>query len=161
MEYRLFDLIQMAETFATEYHIPPDLLCAIINVESEWNRWAVRYEPAFLKKYILPLKLKSKTEQVMRACSFGLGQILGQSAIERGFHGDLPKLFCPQVNIEYVCKYIEMLKRRKDYSWNDVISAYNQGNKRKNKSGEYKNKRYVAKVNGSREEYEKDNPMVC
>ena len=32
----------------------PDLVCAIIEQESAWNPWALRYEPSFYAKYIAP-----------------------------------------------------------------------------------------------------------
>ena len=169
MEYRYHDLLHIAENKAIWYKIPITLLYAIIEVESNWNIYACRHEPAFQNKYITPKNINDEQEEYFRACSWGLGQIMGQVARERGYVDSILKLINPYINLEYVCKQLQVLYVRYD-NWTHVISAYNQGNNRwvdidkdglKDEDEKYKNQKYVAKVNKSRKGYEQDNSMVC
>jgi soluble lytic murein transglycosylase-like protein len=67
----------------------PALICAIIEQESGFNPWAIRYEPLFFSHYIQPLlndgKVHSMTEATARATSWGLMQLMGQCARELGY----------------------------------------------------------------------------
>lgn len=83
--------VQFARDAAARHNLDPALVCAIVEQESAWNPWAVRYEPVFFAKYVAPLFAVSKivpatnTEAYARAFSWGLMQVMGQSARERGF----------------------------------------------------------------------------
>lgn len=105
------ELIAMAKTVAQGHSLPPDLVCAVVEQESAWNPWAIRYEPGFFTRYIQPQindgKLVNVTESRARAFSFGLMQIMGQVARERGFTGKyLSELCDPMTNIMYGCKHL-------------------------------------------------------
>ncbi len=63
--------------------LEPALVCAIIEQESAWNPWAVRYEPEFCHRHVAPLYTTGKlsaTETYMCAMSWGLMQVMGQVA---------------------------------------------------------------------------------
>lgn len=104
---------QLASKYAAKYAIDPALLCAVVHHESSWNTWASRYEPMFYDKYITPLidkgEVHTATEANARATSYGLLQIMGQVARERGFAGKfLTELCDPEVCLEYGCRKLKM-----------------------------------------------------
>jgi len=78
------ELIALAKQTATAHQLDPLLVCAVVEQESSWNPFAIRYEPAFYGKYIVPLNLKSATDAQARSFSWGLMQTMGQVAIETG-----------------------------------------------------------------------------
>jgi len=45
----------MASRAAAAQSIEPALVCAVVEQESGWNPWAMRYEPLFFAKYVAPL----------------------------------------------------------------------------------------------------------
>lgn len=110
------DLIQVARLRAAQFSLSPALVCAVIEQESQWNSWAVRYEPEFQEKYILPLKhsgqLKTfgasmNTEIVARSCSFGLMQTMGEVAREAGADfAFLTELCNPERGLEFGCSHL-------------------------------------------------------
>ena len=131
------EMIDLAKKIAVTYTLDPALVCAVCHHESAgWNTWASRHEPAFYIKYIEPMvDLKTfgptcsrATERMHRATSYGLMQIMGQVARERGFSGEyLTELCDPAVGIEYGCK--ELARRMKNAN-GDVTKAllgYNGG----------------------------------
>jgi len=135
-----------------EVNIDPEVIEAIIRVESSGNPWAVRHEPRFL--VWLKTRIKSlnsvatqTTEYQLRSTSFGLGQIMGQTARELGFNEPyLTQLCDPDINIRYTCKYFGKLLRRYRGEEHWAISAYNAGSARKNSMGKFVNQQYVNKV---------------
>lgn len=81
------------------------LVCAIIEQESGFNPWAIRYENGFYNHYVVPLKLSSDTEAYARAFSWGLMQLMGQSARELGYSGHMAQLCEPETNIFWGVKH--------------------------------------------------------
>lgn len=119
----------LAKQAAQAHGIDPALVCSVCHHESDnWNQWAVRYEPAFYSVYIEKMVGLSNTEKTMRATSFGLMQIMGQTAREFGFEGTwLTQLCDPIQGLEYGCR---KLARCLDRSNSDVRAAlllYNGG----------------------------------
>jgi soluble lytic murein transglycosylase-like protein len=92
-------LVTLAKIRATMAGVDPALTCAVCEQESEWNPWAIRYEPAFYERYVLPLKL-SPTVSFARSTSWGLMQLMGETAREEGYMDDLPKLCDPQTGLD-------------------------------------------------------------
>lgn len=117
----------LAIKYATKYLLDPALVAAVCEQESSWNPWAMRYEPAFYLHYIVPMGLKDPTAQTARSTSFGLMQIMGQTAIEFGFTGRfLTELCDPDTGVDYGCR---KLRRCLDLH-SDVpaaLQAYNGG----------------------------------
>lgn len=83
--------------------LDPVLVCAIIEQESGFDPWAIRYEPAFYTKYVEPLKGLSVTEAHGRAFSWGLMQCMGQVAREVGYKGQFAQLCSPETGITIGC----------------------------------------------------------
>ena len=102
------DLIGMAKEIADASGIPGELVCAIVEQESNWNTWAIRMEPGFYSTYVAPLvaagKIANQTEAYARAFSWGLMQVMGQTAREHDFVGDFPHLCDPHSGLAVGCK---------------------------------------------------------
>src|SRR6266699_7244427 len=103
------ELIALAQRAAEAHALWPDLVCAIVEQESAWNPWALRYEPAFYEKYTAPQiargAIADVTESRARAFSWGLMQVMGQVAREYGFAGaSLASLCDPAVGLEIGCR---------------------------------------------------------
>jgi soluble lytic murein transglycosylase-like protein len=100
-------LVALARTIAVQQGLSPSLVCAIIEQESGWNPYAMRYEPAFRTRYVAPLRL-SATEEIARSVSWGLMQVMGQVAREHGFvERFLPALCDPATGIRTGCTVLE------------------------------------------------------
>lgn len=141
-------LEKLIRKYADKYDIPLKLLKNMINAESGGNTFAVRYEDHYrwLVKPLDKYHWHKETERIGQKTSWGLLQIMGAVARERGFEGRyLAQLCDPELGLEYGCKHLKWNYNRYN-DWYDAVSAYNQGNNRKNKSGEYANQRYVNQV---------------
>ena len=110
----------VARSAAIAAGIDPGLVQAVCQHESSWNPWSVRYEPVFYQTYVSHMKLP-ETEKQTRATSWGLMQIMGQVAREKGFDGKyLTELLDPLTGVTYGCK---KLKECLDKERGDVRSA--------------------------------------
>jgi soluble lytic murein transglycosylase-like protein len=102
------ELVALAHRVAEAHALWPELVCAIVEQESAWNHWALRYEPAFYDKYIAPqisrAEIADLTEARARAFSWGLMQVMGQVAREHGFTGGLASLCDPAVGLDIGCR---------------------------------------------------------
>lgn len=81
-------LVSLARKTAPAHGLDPALVCAIVEQESSWNPWAMRYEPLFFAKYVAPLYTNNKisaSEAYARGFSWGLMQVMGQVAREHGY----------------------------------------------------------------------------
>ena len=119
-------LAQLIVDSATRIGINPQLLAALIHQESGGAVYAVRYEPAFLRRYLadktkktigghIPTSCSCQTEVQMRATSFGLVQIMGQVAMERCFRGEfLTELCDPATNLRIGTEFLQTLLHRHD-----------------------------------------------
>ena len=138
---------------ANKYGLDPNLVRAMIHVESSGNPLAIRFEPHyyakptlhFTREYASRLRLSHDTERMLQSCSFGLLQIMGVVARELGYDGELLKLLQPDIGLEYGCKKLKKLFEKYGVE-SDVISAYNRGSPFKTKGGFYENEDYVNKV---------------
>jgi soluble lytic murein transglycosylase-like protein len=104
-------LVALARAAAAAHGLDPALVCAVVEQESAWNTWAVRYEPGFLSRYVAPLYTVGKigaTEAYTRAMSWGLMQVMGQVAREEGLPDatSIPQLCDPATGLEYGCRVL-------------------------------------------------------
>lgn len=142
------DLLPLIEAAASAHGLPPRLVAAIVRVESGGNPWAHRYEREFDRRYnrepggFIPRGCSGDTEEVGRAQSWGLMQIMGETARYLGFRGWFPELCSPEVGLRWGCDYLARLASR--YSrepWEVICRAYNGGpGNRHNKSNTYPDK---------------------
>src|SRR5438132_221513 len=103
------DLIALAKKTANKYGLFPELVCGIVEQESKWNTWAIRYEPQFYEHYIKPLVEKGQivgaTEAQARTISWGLMQVIGEVARENGFKGQFLSELCnPETGLDIGCR---------------------------------------------------------
>ena len=117
-------LVALAAETARAHDLDPSLVCAVIEQESAWNPWAMRYEPAFFAKYVASLYTNNKvsaSEAYARGFSWGLMQVMGQVARESGF-GDrfLSGLCDPAAGIEFGCR---ILRKKLALANGDTLQA--------------------------------------
>ncbi len=99
----LEQMLELARASALGFSLDPALVCAVIDEESSWDPFAIRYEPEFRARYVVKLNLPA-TEEFARSCSWGLMQVMGQVAREHGFKGDsLAELCMPDVGLRFGC----------------------------------------------------------
>jgi|GEM_PF-830302 len=120
---------------ALRFNLPVRLIQAMILIESGGLPWAMRYEPEFYDKYVAQREIKplrpcsEATERRGRATSWGLMQIMGETARSVGFARPyLSELCAPDVGLLWACSYLEHLKNRfVAWGWSAVVAAYNGG----------------------------------
>jgi len=121
-------LIDQVKYQARIYGVDPALACAVVEQESNWNVWAIRYEPAFFTRYVASQVNLSDTERTARATSWGLFQIMGQTARERGFKGQFLSSLCdPMWGIPAGCEFLGHLLTIKGGNQTDALLAWNGG----------------------------------
>ena len=115
--------IQLAKAAAARYGLDAALVCAVIEQESGGNTWATRFEPGFYEGYVVPLAKKASilprapltgatggpmttSEMMRRAFSWGMMQVMGQTAREAGFTAPLPSLCDPATGIAVGCQVL-------------------------------------------------------
>jgi len=129
--------------YAYDFKLATALIKAIIKKESAGNFWATRYEHHLKKAGWYNRTIKGiDTVLDYHYCSFGLMQIMYGMARHYGMIGSPFKLYDPDIGIKYGCKHLAWLWKRYKGDLLDVISAYNQGNTRKD-GPYYVNQDYV------------------
>jgi soluble lytic murein transglycosylase-like protein len=124
-------LVAMASRAAAAQSLDPAVVCAVVEQESGWNTWAMRYEPLFFAKYVAPLYTNSKvsaSEAYARGFSWGLMQVMGQVAREAGFDPLFLSALCdPEQGLAVGCK---VLRKKFDVMGGDTMRgllAWNGG----------------------------------
>jgi soluble lytic murein transglycosylase-like protein len=141
--------LRMIDQIATAHGLDWKLVTSIVQVESQGNPTAHRFEPNFkwFHQVIEHAKCNHctvETEQKGQAFSYGLMQVMGATARATGYSGPLADLFDPKVNLDVGCKFLKGLLSK--YEMKDAIAAYNAGTPRKKEDGKYVNQEYVDKV---------------
>lgn len=120
--------LALAKKWATVYSLEPAIVAAVIEQESTWNPYAVRFEPAFFQRYVQPLNLPDPTESMLRSHSFGLMQIMGQTAREFGFLGKfLTELCDPDTAVDFGCRKLRKCFADSHGAPETALLAYNGG----------------------------------
>jgi len=185
------DLERLAREAATKYGLDPRLVCALCEVESSWEPRAIRQEVKYpylyglaagetgviacirgaageqLHTLLREIQSSIATEVVMQKTSWGLMQIMGAVARERGFRGWLTELCDPAVNLEWGCRHLRwMVDHPLDYGLSiaqgpavlkgtlaDLAAAWNGGSCRI-VNDTYANQSYVDRVVKAMEGYQ-------
>lgn len=117
--------------FADLYRLPEDLLTGQVLVESSGDPYAFKYEPAFFDRYIRPNpKAHGYRYGPLAASSYGLLQIMLETAMEIGFTDAPELLFMPRVGLNWGAKRMAQVwklqgGRAEDYP--KALAAYNGG----------------------------------
>jgi len=139
---------------ATEYGLPLGLVLAVVQVESSFQPYAWKPEPPYrwfwdVRRncpFRAPLAAEIASEHApadfptlaghrdqewwAQQASWGLMQVMGAVARERGFRGPyLPELTQPAVGLTYGCLHLRHLCQRhfSRHGWDGVFAAYNTG----------------------------------
>lgn len=135
---------------ATKHGVTPELVAAIIEVESSGNTFAMRYEPLWWRRLSQHESVKgvsSATERAQLSTSWGLMQVMGVTARELGFRGPFLSALCqPSVGIEFGVRYLKRQLDRYDGNEVEAVAAYNAGTARRGDDGDFVNQSYVDKV---------------
>jgi len=124
------DMINIARTTAQDEGLFPELVCAVIEQESSWNPFSIRYEPAFFEHYVKPIMdttTISITEAQARAFSWGLMQTMGQTVRELGFTGNMASLCDPPIGILWGCKVLAHKLAMAEGNTEKALLLYNGG----------------------------------
>ena len=119
----------LARSVANRHQLYPELVCAIVEQESSWNPWALRFEPVFESRYIHPaLPNAPTTAELTLAISWGLMQVMGQVAREHGFRGPfLAELCDPAVGLEVGCRVLAAKLAAADGNVTKALLLWNGG----------------------------------
>ncbi len=146
-------LISLIQDAAAKHHLPFLLVRAIVKVESGGDAAAMRREEKFFQRYVedrgyaVILPCTRDTEEHLRGYSFGLMQIMGQTARELGFRETfLGGLLTPEVGLEWGCRYLKSQLDRYHGDLEQAVAAYNLGTARRDETGAFKNQAYVNKI---------------
>ena len=148
---------QLIADVAAVHGLPVSLVEAVIMVESGGNPWAVRYEPAFLSRYVSGKNhprygaCSRATEEQGLAHSWGLMQVMGLTAREEGFMEPFLSQLCePRTGMDVGCRHLARLARHfpasTGYGWDAVCAAYNGGRGVVRSPKDFRNPEYPAKV---------------
>ncbi len=117
-------LLTLARKAAAAQALDPALVCAVVEQESAWSPWAIRYEPLFFSKYVASLYTNNKisaSEAYARGFSWGLMQVMGQVAREAGFDALFLSALCdPEQGLAIGCK---VLRKKLDAAAGDTTRA--------------------------------------
>ncbi len=128
MTMTIQQLYAVARSAALNANLDPALVMAVCEHESSWNPFAVRFEPVFYSTYVSAMKGITETEKMLRATSFGLMQIMGQTAREKGFDDKyLTALFDPLNAVTYGCRKLKDCMARENGSVSGALLRYNGG----------------------------------
>lgn len=121
---------------AVAHGLPPEIVRAMVMQEGGGNPWGYRYEPGFFRRYLegkplsyVPDGCSQDSERMGRATSYGLLQVMGETARCNGFRGWLPQLCDPEIGLTIGCLYLARLRDKffAKGGWTAVVRAYNGG----------------------------------
>jgi soluble lytic murein transglycosylase-like protein len=122
------DVILKCATAAKAAGLDPAVVCAVVEHESSGNPDAIRFEPQFFRRVRLAHPEISPDEAFLRSVSWGLMQVLGETAV---VYGGLLKqkrryvdLLDPDFNLAVGTKYLKYLLDAKGSIF-DALATYN------------------------------------
>lgn len=122
------EMVALARQMAAAANVSESLVCGICDWEScGWQPWSIRYEPLFYARYIQPMKLVDQTEARARAISWGLMQVMGETAREEGFSGHLASLCDPATGIHCGIVHLKRMLVRSAGNIPIALQLYNGG----------------------------------
>lgn len=118
---------EIVERSARSHDLDPDLLHALILVESSGHADAFRFEPGVWERYCKDNPRFNVMEPRRVASSYGLCQMLFITATDYGFKGDPEYLFMPGVNSDMSAMHLRKLLRWAEGDRAKALEAYNGG----------------------------------
>lgn len=124
-------IIALVRQAAEKHNLPAGVLLGMAERESNFDTFAIRYEPGFLLRYVMPEYRAGKldvSETYARAFSWGIFQCMGQTARELGFEGKyLTELCDPPVGIEFGCRKLADCLKRAGGNIDKALEMFNGG----------------------------------
>jgi hypothetical protein len=113
---------------AQRYELDAELLIAQVLIESSGKADAFRFEPAYYERYIRTNPhARGARYGPLAACSYGLLQIMLETACELGFQGLPWQLFDPAIGLDWGAKYLRTLYDTCGKDMERALVAYNGG----------------------------------
>lgn len=143
-------IVSLIKQECARRELDAQLICSIIDTESSFNTYAIRYEPLAMRTVSASVcarvnRISEETEQMAQRFSWGLGQVLGSTARWIGFRDILPSLCDPKTGIYWACETFDKLGSPYK-AMEEKIAAYNAGSLKKQPDGTIVNQKYVDKV---------------
>lgn len=122
-------LIALAKERATMAGVDPVLCCAVVEQESQpqWNPWCSRWEPAFQTRYIEKMTNLTPTQAKNRSTSWGLMQLMGETAIEEGYTDFIEKLLDPITGLDRGLIHLKKMLVRANGDVHAALQDWNGG----------------------------------
>jgi hypothetical protein len=135
-------LVLLARQIAWKHGLNDALVCAVIDRETggTWNPWLNRYEPRFEQLYgqgvtvgatsfvkAATFTISLSTEIKNRCMSWGLMQIMAETAREYGFTGPAAELCDPATGIEWGCRKFAKCMLAVNADAYSALNRYNGG----------------------------------
>lgn len=115
---------------AAQHALDPQLVEAVVWQESGDDPFAFRLEPAFFKRYIRDnAEAKAKEFGPLAACSYGLMQIMLETAYEESWDGAPEDLFDPAHGLSAGCAHLARLLIWAEGDHAKALGAYNASQK--------------------------------
>ena len=159
LEERISKYNRIIRKYATAEKLSPELVAGVIEHESAFDNWAMKYEPHYSWLYGdderektevirgLLKKIDNRTEWKAQQFSYGLMQIMGAVAREYGFAGKyLTELCEASLGVKYGCMHLKKQIKRYKGNINKGLASYNAGSARYLENGNFVNQRYVDSV---------------
>jgi len=136
----------LIEEVAARHDLDPNVVEAVVRVESSGFAHAYRYEPAYWRRYLANHATYKTMVPRRAAASYGLMQVMYPTARALGFRGEPEELFLPRTALQFGC-----LALVDNLAWSRgdlpaALAAYNGGKTKDNRTPPYRNGAYVAKV---------------
>lgn len=132
----MLNIFKIVKEKAEKYELDPLLILCIICQESNGNQYAFRVEwERITRRFTYPLTgfkpdigVTRITERVLRSCSFGYMQILGDTARDFGYKDlYLTSLFEAGTNIDLGCRIFKKYYLDKNMDVTKTLLRYNGG----------------------------------
>lgn len=130
---------------AKAFDLEPELVTAIVMVESAGRTNAYRYEPNFWLRYMANKPEYAGGNPYRLSASYGLMQVMYATAHFHGFEACPEVLFQPAMGLTYGCKHLRKLLNECDGDVEMALAQYN-GGKSGNTAPPFRNAGYVLKV---------------
>jgi len=138
-----FKIKEMVKTMSHVNAIDPRFMFALIETESNWNQWAVKYEKQYMW-YLHDPALDSfvcsqGTIRTMQSFSYGLCQIMGNHFYEFGYKGFCTQLLDPQLNVIVAINILKQFIKQNIELPEELYAAYNAGSVKRQPNGKLQN----------------------
>lgn len=124
-------LLDAAKQAAANAGLEYALVAAVVEQESSWVTWSIRYEAAYYDRYIKPLvdsgRLKNPTEATARAFSWGLMQVMGDTARNIGYTGHIAMMCEPPTGLMIGCAVLNAKIKAAQMDVHLGLQMYNGG----------------------------------